>query len=277
MEPDRGRSNLLSRRGRVAGLGSAALFALVFTATAQTNDLDRVSLLGVKNSILEASANDAVTLALKKLSDPRCQRIFTDFRDRSGHPLQRQLDSLGHTGAGFLRILRFANGVGLLPCQSRGVLAATTPLSHVDLPVRRPVLRASAPRPGARGGARDPRDAALAWSRRESAGLERDHDGRHGAVRRAGARRAGRRHGAAAAGRYGSRRRARDSVRSGRCPASRRTREATPGRAAAAAGRAPCRRRPCSKARLDRKDCRDNHPVGSPQSRRRTRWFGTGC
>ena len=90
-----------------------------------------MSILGVKNSILEAAANDAVTLALKKLADPRCQRIFTDFRDRSGHPLQRQLDSLGHTGAGFLRILRFANGVGLLPCQSRGVLAATTPLSHV--------------------------------------------------------------------------------------------------------------------------------------------------
>jgi hypothetical protein len=133
MEPDRGRSNLLSRRGRVAGLGTAAFFAFAFAfaATAQTNDLDRVSLLGVKNSILEAAANDAVTLALKKLADPRCQRIFTDFRDRSGHPLQRQLDSLGHTGAGFLRILRFANGLGLLPCQSRGVLAATTPLSHV--------------------------------------------------------------------------------------------------------------------------------------------------
>ena len=131
MEPDRGRSNLLSRRGRVAGLGTAAFFAIAFAATAQTDDLERVSLLGVKNSMLEAAANDAVTLALKKLADPRCQRVFTDFRDRSGHPLQRQLDSLGDTGAGFLRILRFANGVGLLPCQSRGVLAATTPLSHV--------------------------------------------------------------------------------------------------------------------------------------------------
>ena len=131
MEPDRSRSNLLSRRGRVARLGTAAFFALALAAAAQTSDLDRVSLLGVKNSILEASANDAVALALKKLADPRCQRIFTDFRDRSGRPLQKQLDSLGHDGAGFLRILRFANGVGLLPCQSRGVLAATTPLSHV--------------------------------------------------------------------------------------------------------------------------------------------------
>ncbi len=131
MEPDRGRSNLLSRRGRVAGLGTAAFFALALGAAAQTNNLDRVSILGVKNSILEAAANDAVTLALKKLADPRCQRVFTDFRDQAGHPLQKRLDSLGHTGAGFLHILRFANGVGLLPCQSRGVLAATTPLSHV--------------------------------------------------------------------------------------------------------------------------------------------------
>jgi len=131
MEPDRGRSNLLSRRCRAAKLGAAAFFALAAARPAAAQEIDHVSILGVKNSMLEASANGAVTLALKKLADPRCQRIFTDFRDRSGHPLQRQLDSLGRTGADFLRILRFANGVGLLPCQSRGVLAATTPLSHV--------------------------------------------------------------------------------------------------------------------------------------------------
>jgi len=133
MEPDRGRSNLLSRRGRTARFGTAAFFALALAlaAAGQTADVDRVSILGVKNSMLEAAANDAVTLALKKLADPRCQRIFTDFRAPSGHPLQRRLESFDRTGADFLRILRFANGVGLQPCQSRGVLAATSPLSHV--------------------------------------------------------------------------------------------------------------------------------------------------
>ena len=133
MEPDRSRSNLLSRRCRTARFGTAAFFALAIAlaAAGQTAEGDRVSILGVKDSMLEAAANDAVSLALKKLADPRCQRIFTDFRDPSGHPLQRRLDSFERTGPDFLRILRFANGVGLLPCQSRGVLAATSPLSHV--------------------------------------------------------------------------------------------------------------------------------------------------
>jgi hypothetical protein len=133
MEPDRGRSNLLSRRCRAAKPGTAVFFglAIAIIAAGQTADLEYVSILGPKSPSLEAAANGAVTLALKKLADPRCQRVFTDFRDPSGHPLQRRLDSLGHSGGDFLRILRFANGVGLLPCQFRGVLAATTPLSHV--------------------------------------------------------------------------------------------------------------------------------------------------
>ncbi|MGH9369770.1 MAG: hypothetical protein ACRD3M_19130 [Thermoanaerobaculia bacterium] len=132
MEAEKGRSSLLSRR-RQGRILSAAFFALALAvaASGQTPGGEPVSVLGVKNPFLLSAANDAVSLALKKLESPGCQQIFTDFRDGAGRPLQARLDALDHTGASFLRILRFANGERLSPCQSRGILAATTPTSHV--------------------------------------------------------------------------------------------------------------------------------------------------
>ncbi|HTO87462.1 MAG TPA: hypothetical protein VMR54_08030 [Thermoanaerobaculia bacterium] len=131
MEPERDRSNLLFRRGRVAILGAAAFFVFVLAVEGQTADAEKISILGVKNPFLVSAANNAFALALQRLANPGCQRIFRDFHDAKGRTLQARLDSLDHTGASFLQILRFANGERLSPCQSGGVLAATTPLSHV--------------------------------------------------------------------------------------------------------------------------------------------------
>lgn len=131
MEPERDRSTLLFRRGRVAILGAAAFFALALAADGQTAEAEKISLLGLKNPFLVSAANNAFALALQKLANPGCQQIFRDFHDAKGRALQARLDSLDHTGASFLQILRFANGERLSPCQSSGVLAATTPFSHV--------------------------------------------------------------------------------------------------------------------------------------------------
>jgi hypothetical protein len=131
MEAKTGRSALLSRRCRGSALGTAAFFLLALPASAQTGENARISVLGVKNPMLVSAANDALSLALQKLSRPSCQQIFRDFHDAKGRPLQARLDSLEHTGESFLRILRFANGERLEPCQWTGILAATTPHSHV--------------------------------------------------------------------------------------------------------------------------------------------------
>jgi hypothetical protein len=131
METARTRSTLLSRRGRGLVLGAAAFFALVAAADAQARDIQDVSVLGIKNALLEKAATGAVTLALQKLSQPRCQQIFTDFHDTTGAPLQSHLDALGYSGSNFLETLRFANGERTEPCQSTRVLAATAPNSHV--------------------------------------------------------------------------------------------------------------------------------------------------
>jgi hypothetical protein len=130
MEAGSARSILLSRRRRV-GLGAAVLFFPTLVAQAQNAPVEKISLLGVKNPFLISAASNAFGLALQKLANPGCQRIFQDFRDAKGHTLQARLDSLDRTAEGFLSILRFANGERMEACQSGRVLAATTPFSHV--------------------------------------------------------------------------------------------------------------------------------------------------
>lgn len=82
------------------------------------------------DSFLAAAAADAIAAAERLLADPRCEQIFTDFRNPSGSPLQAALDALGVTGGVYLHRLRFVNGEHLSPCSS-GALAATRPGSRV--------------------------------------------------------------------------------------------------------------------------------------------------
>jgi hypothetical protein len=79
---------------------------------------------------LAAAAADAIAAAESQLGNPRCEAIFSDFRDPSGAPLSAGLDALGVSGRGFLRSLRYANGEHLSLCRA-GVLAATKRGSRV--------------------------------------------------------------------------------------------------------------------------------------------------
>ena len=100
-------------------------------AASEPNGFERVSLVGPRSSFFQAAAESAVSLALERLSTQRCQQVFSDFRDASGRTLRAKLDEKGYSGAGFLEILRIANGERSRPCQSARVLAATAPNSHV--------------------------------------------------------------------------------------------------------------------------------------------------
>jgi hypothetical protein len=131
MEPNAQRSSLLSRRIRPLGFGAAAVFFCALPAFAQPAGIEPVSLVGVRNGLLEKAATGAITLALEKLARPNCQKVLTDFHDVAGVPLQAKLEATGYSAPDFLEILRFANGERLTHCQSRRVLAATAPNSHV--------------------------------------------------------------------------------------------------------------------------------------------------
>jgi hypothetical protein len=82
------------------------------------------------DSFLAKATNDAIATAEIQLANPRCEQVFSDFRNPSGVPLRTALDALGVTGGLYLRRLRFVNGERLSFCSS-GALAGTKPGSEV--------------------------------------------------------------------------------------------------------------------------------------------------
>ena len=60
-----------------------------------------------------------------RLGRPQCQRVFTDFQDASGRPLQDALDRTGRSGADHLGSLLFYDGGGQPRCRGARTLAFT--------------------------------------------------------------------------------------------------------------------------------------------------------
>lgn len=75
--------------------------------------------------------SEALSGASQRLERPRCQKIFSDFKDAAGRTLQQGLDDVGQTGASFLRgWILFADGRREPRCANFRVLAMTSPGSR---------------------------------------------------------------------------------------------------------------------------------------------------
>ncbi len=69
--------------------------------------------------------------ALRRLSNPKCQKLFSEFKDASGRTLQEDLDALGQTPASFITgWVLFADGHDERRCRSGNILALTQPGSR---------------------------------------------------------------------------------------------------------------------------------------------------
>lgn len=68
--------------------------------------------------------------ALRRLQNPKCQRLFSEFKDASGRTLQEELDALGQTPASFMAWILFADGGAERHCANANVLALTEPGSR---------------------------------------------------------------------------------------------------------------------------------------------------
>ena len=75
--------------------------------------------------------SQALRGAHRRLADPGCQAVFSDFTEASGRTLQAVLDERGETGQGHLQRLFFYDGADARNCKAPGVLAFTQPGSHV--------------------------------------------------------------------------------------------------------------------------------------------------
>ncbi len=73
----------------------------------------------------------AIKGARQRLARPGCQRIFSDFQDAAGRPLQEELERMGATGEEFLGELLFYDGSEGERCLGGATLAYTFPGSRV--------------------------------------------------------------------------------------------------------------------------------------------------
>jgi hypothetical protein len=83
------------------------------------------------NPMHTAAVERALAGATRRLESSECRRIFTDFRDGSGTPLQRRLDALGLAAPDYLSFIVFADGVGSRSCHGTDIMAVTAPRSRV--------------------------------------------------------------------------------------------------------------------------------------------------
>lgn len=77
------------------------------------------------------AVSQAVRGAHRRLGDPRCQRVLSDFKAPSGRTLQEVLDAEGLTAQAHLNRILFYEGTPASGCRLPGVLAFTQPGSRV--------------------------------------------------------------------------------------------------------------------------------------------------
>lgn len=87
---------------------------------------------------------------LARVESDRCRRIFSDFQDARGRPLDSVLDGLHVTPRSYLAGVRFASGQGSRPCGDSRIVAFTYPNARtIYLCERFAVLARQNPRLGA--------------------------------------------------------------------------------------------------------------------------------
>lgn len=85
----------------------------------------------MKDALAATAVSNTLVGAFRRLEEPRCQQIFSDFSDASGRPLRQALEDVGQTGQGYLRLVTFDDGRDVPQCSRRCFLALTSPGSRV--------------------------------------------------------------------------------------------------------------------------------------------------
>jgi hypothetical protein len=121
-------------RGHCVRLVSIALAATASNATADDARVTTPLTLAANARLMDGKSNDAVRMALlgahRRLGDPACQRIFSDFKSIDGRRLDEVLAEHGETGQGFLGLLYFYDGSRHLACGNGGRYAFSKPHSR---------------------------------------------------------------------------------------------------------------------------------------------------
>jgi hypothetical protein len=94
----------------------------------------RPKILGTFASLyLRVGLERAIVNAARRLGDPECERLLSDFRDNSGRPLLTSLEARAVSAGEFLlRWLRFVDGSDQSFCHGPNDRVAFTALAHMS-------------------------------------------------------------------------------------------------------------------------------------------------
>ena len=109
--------------------GVAAALVAIFPGTAQPH-VPRFRVRDL-NPMHAAAVERALSGAARRLESAECRRIFEDFRDGAGTPLQERLGALGLDAPDYLSYIVFVDGIGRRSCHGGDVMAVTAPGSRV--------------------------------------------------------------------------------------------------------------------------------------------------
>lgn len=116
-------------------LSAAALLLGLTPAPAPAADAAHAPLalrLRIACPLTRAALERAAESALRRLQDPGCRQVFSDFRDAEGRLLREKLEALGETGKSYLTgRMWFVDGSAARACQRSETLAVTQPGSAV--------------------------------------------------------------------------------------------------------------------------------------------------
>jgi hypothetical protein len=86
---------------------------------------------GIRRRFLPAPDAAAVALAregaARRLEDPECRRVLSDFHDAHGRTLEKNLEAWAMAPAEYVRILPFVDGFRESRCRADGVMLVSVP------------------------------------------------------------------------------------------------------------------------------------------------------
>ena len=100
-------------------------------ATGETVDNPQLRKVRIAARFPAGTVERALVGARRRLEQPACQRLFSEFSDTTGRPLVEALEAKGRSGEEHLGDIIFYDGTRERPCERRATLAFTWPGSPI--------------------------------------------------------------------------------------------------------------------------------------------------
>lgn len=120
----------LGTRGAGVCLVAMAAIAPSAGAPAASNSVSAVPAILIDDTVHAALVRKAVLGARRRLEEPRCAKLLSEFTDGGHRTLQANLDAAGESAPAYLGRIEFHDGTDRRPCSAAGVAAYTTPGSR---------------------------------------------------------------------------------------------------------------------------------------------------